>query len=108
MLRSLVGSEMCIRDRQDLSGATLHSLPARRSPFSLLGPENPFKQIENNMSGLPSYSIPGQSGPLGAKADVGRKDLLGRCLLYTSDAADEEDSVALGGRRFIKTKHDYA
>ncbi|GAB5765567.1 hypothetical protein JMUB7525_27540 [Staphylococcus aureus] len=24
------------------------------------------------------------------------------CLLYTSDAADEEDSVDLGGRRIIK------
>ena len=31
------------------------------------------------------------------------------CLLYTSDAADEEDSVDLGGRRIIKkeiTKKD--
>eukprot|EP00658_Telonema_sp_P-2_P006737 TRINITY_DN12541_c0_g1_i4.p2 TRINITY_DN12541_c0_g1~~TRINITY_DN12541_c0_g1_i4.p2 ORF type:complete len:165 (+),score=36.56 TRINITY_DN12541_c0_g1_i4:300-794(+) len=28
------------------------------------------------------------------------------CLLYTSDAADEEDSVDLGGRRVIKKKKD--
>src|SRR5664280_1679977 len=28
----------------------------------------------------------------------------GACLLYTSDAADEEDSVDLGGRRIIKKK----
>eukprot|EP00656_Telonema_subtile_P002942 TRINITY_DN11355_c0_g1_i2.p1 TRINITY_DN11355_c0_g1~~TRINITY_DN11355_c0_g1_i2.p1 ORF type:complete len:381 (-),score=68.91 TRINITY_DN11355_c0_g1_i2:37-1179(-) len=28
----------------------------------------------------------------------------GDCLLYTSDAADEEDSVDLGGRRIIKKK----
>eukprot|EP00658_Telonema_sp_P-2_P005265 TRINITY_DN11971_c0_g1_i1.p1 TRINITY_DN11971_c0_g1~~TRINITY_DN11971_c0_g1_i1.p1 ORF type:complete len:178 (+),score=44.28 TRINITY_DN11971_c0_g1_i1:33-536(+) len=28
------------------------------------------------------------------------------CLLYTSDAADEEDSVDLGGRRFIKKKKE--
>eukprot|EP00658_Telonema_sp_P-2_P083827 TRINITY_DN9178_c0_g1_i15.p1 TRINITY_DN9178_c0_g1~~TRINITY_DN9178_c0_g1_i15.p1 ORF type:complete len:136 (+),score=70.28 TRINITY_DN9178_c0_g1_i15:53-460(+) len=28
----------------------------------------------------------------------------GFCLLYTSDAADEEDSVDLGGRRIIKKK----
>eukprot|EP00658_Telonema_sp_P-2_P019985 TRINITY_DN17864_c0_g1_i1.p2 TRINITY_DN17864_c0_g1~~TRINITY_DN17864_c0_g1_i1.p2 ORF type:complete len:124 (+),score=42.18 TRINITY_DN17864_c0_g1_i1:370-741(+) len=28
----------------------------------------------------------------------------GGCLLYTSDAADEEDSVDLGGRRIIKKK----
>ena len=27
---------------------------------------------------------------------------LSNCLLYTSDAADEEDSVDLGGRRIIK------
>ena len=29
---------------------------------------------------------------------------LRRCLLYTSDAADEEDSVDLGGSRLIKQK----
>ena len=28
------------------------------------------------------------------------------CLLYTSDAADERSSVALGGRRIIKKKHN--
>ena len=28
--------------------------------------------------------------------------VLKTCLLYTSDAADEEDSVDLGGRRVIK------
>ena len=31
-------------------------------------------------------------------------DLRFICLLYTSDAADEEDSVDLGGRRIIKKK----
>ena len=34
--------------------------------------------------------------PSGDKFDIGA------CLLYTSDAADEEDSVDLGGRRIIK------
>ena len=29
------------------------------------------------------------------------------CLLYTSDAADEEDSVDLGGRRIIYKKKRY-
>ena len=28
----------------------------------------------------------------------------GPCLLYTSDAADERSSVALGGRRILKKK----
>src|SRR5664279_1021627 len=31
-------------------------------------------------------------------------EMWGTCLLYTSDAADEEDSVDLGGRRIIKKK----
>src|SRR5665648_156896 len=31
-------------------------------------------------------------------------EILYCCLLYTSDAADEEDSVDLGGRRIIKKK----
>ena len=33
---------------------------------------------------------------------MGANDMLRGCLLYTSDAADEEDSVDLGGRRIIK------
>src|SRR5665648_1303052 len=38
---------------------------------------------------------------------VAREDvLLCTCLLYTSDAADEEDSVDLGGRRIIKKKKE--
>ena len=32
------------------------------------------------------------------------KDQSKRCLLYTSDAADERSSVDLGGRRIIKKK----
>ena len=35
-----------------------------------------------------------------------RVDHIYACLLYTSDAADEEDSVDLGGRRIIKKKKD--
>ena len=33
-----------------------------------------------------------------------RKAVEAGCLLYTSDAADEEDSVNLGGRRNITKK----
>src|SRR5665648_569488 len=41
----------------------------------------------------------------GNTCDFKRVDsLLYTCLLYTSDAADEEDSVDLGGRRIIKKK----
>ena len=38
------------------------------------------------------------------KGNKQRFSLIGLCLLYTSDAADEEDSVDLGGRRIIKKK----
>ena len=34
-------------------------------------------------------------------------DFYYRCLLYTSDAADERSSVDLGGRRIIKKKKTY-
>eukprot|EP00658_Telonema_sp_P-2_P018890 TRINITY_DN17399_c0_g3_i1.p1 TRINITY_DN17399_c0_g3~~TRINITY_DN17399_c0_g3_i1.p1 ORF type:complete len:160 (+),score=41.77 TRINITY_DN17399_c0_g3_i1:172-651(+) len=37
--------------------------------------------------------------PTKCNATIGKS-----CLLYTSDAADEEDSVDLGGRRIIKKK----
>eukprot|EP00828_Plagiopyla_frontata_P019564 TRINITY_DN2500_c0_g1_i6.p1 TRINITY_DN2500_c0_g1~~TRINITY_DN2500_c0_g1_i6.p1 ORF type:complete len:161 (+),score=35.82 TRINITY_DN2500_c0_g1_i6:436-918(+) len=49
------------------------------------------------------------------KLDEGRKQLCDEkqnneqyetCLLYTSDAADEEDSVDLGGRRILKKKKE--
>ena len=43
-----------------------------------------------------------------ALGDQGRRGRAGahrqRCLLYTSDAADERSSVDLGGRRIIKKK----
>ena len=40
--------------------------------------------------------MPGLTGKAGMMIKI--------CLLYTSDAADEEDSVDLGGRRIIKKK----
>ena len=38
------------------------------------------------------------------KLEIENEDDLKRCLLYTSDAADERSSVDLGGRRIIKKK----
>ncbi|GAB5803500.1 hypothetical protein JMUB7513_28000 [Staphylococcus aureus] len=60
MQRSLVGSEMCIRD----------------------------SSLAREMNNLVIVNMPEGED----------------CLLYTSDAADEEDSVDLGGRRIIKKK----
>src|SRR5674536_253773 len=67
MLRSLVGSEMCIRD----SFVSIAEL--RYILVNLLREEISIKDI--------SY-----------------------CLLYTSDAADEEDSVDIGGCRIFKAE----
>ena len=39
-----------------------------------------------------------------SKTDATRATRHQRCLLYTSDAADERSSVDLGGRRIIKKK----
>src|SRR5674536_89223 len=67
MLRSLVGSEMCIRD----------SSSSARSP-----------------SASANASSPAASGSTS----------IASCLLYTSDAADEEDSVVLCGGRFFQAE----
>eukprot|EP00658_Telonema_sp_P-2_P084457 TRINITY_DN9378_c0_g1_i7.p1 TRINITY_DN9378_c0_g1~~TRINITY_DN9378_c0_g1_i7.p1 ORF type:complete len:101 (-),score=29.68 TRINITY_DN9378_c0_g1_i7:34-336(-) len=80
MLRSLVGSEMCIRDRYicALVVGGSHDGGSTLSPVSRV------------------------SGSRNRQLDT--HHIVGTCLLYTSDAADEEDSVDLGGRRIIKKK----
>eukprot|EP00658_Telonema_sp_P-2_P044290 TRINITY_DN32150_c0_g1_i1.p1 TRINITY_DN32150_c0_g1~~TRINITY_DN32150_c0_g1_i1.p1 ORF type:complete len:143 (-),score=37.15 TRINITY_DN32150_c0_g1_i1:37-465(-) len=60
----------------------------QQAKFDLFGAQ---KQIERHQSeGSDSGSNPSSRSST--------------CLLYTSDAADEEDSVDLGGRRIIKKK----
>ena len=74
MLRSLVGSEMCIRDR-NCSGIS----PATRSNAAL---------SSSSLKTVPDGDCLLRNG----------------CLLYTSDAADDLLCVDLGGRRIIKKK----
>src|SRR5664280_3890273 len=50
------------------------------------------------------YDVVLGSRIIGGQALHGGMPLYKYCLLYTSDAADEEDSVDLGGRRIIKKK----
>ena len=77
LLRSLVGSEMCIRDSAwaVLKGAQL--------AFVLVGAHG---------------QVVCQSSSDLSKCDI--------CLLYTSDAADDLPCVDLGGRRNIKKKNN--
>eukprot|EP00658_Telonema_sp_P-2_P004727 TRINITY_DN1175_c0_g1_i11.p2 TRINITY_DN1175_c0_g1~~TRINITY_DN1175_c0_g1_i11.p2 ORF type:complete len:139 (+),score=44.91 TRINITY_DN1175_c0_g1_i11:33-449(+) len=85
MLRSLVGSEMCIRDSSltlepEYKGTNFVASGFLRRQAQLLPPG---QQHDDKYLKIWQYCI---------------------CLLYTSDAADEEDSVDLGGRRIIKKK----
>eukprot|EP00658_Telonema_sp_P-2_P059565 TRINITY_DN4859_c0_g2_i1.p1 TRINITY_DN4859_c0_g2~~TRINITY_DN4859_c0_g2_i1.p1 ORF type:complete len:332 (-),score=79.73 TRINITY_DN4859_c0_g2_i1:7-1002(-) len=54
-----------------------------------------FAQLQRRASG----GLSGQSSAIKSASSVGVVSM--GCLLYTSDAADEEDSVDLGGRRII-------
>eukprot|EP00658_Telonema_sp_P-2_P049211 TRINITY_DN37422_c0_g1_i1.p1 TRINITY_DN37422_c0_g1~~TRINITY_DN37422_c0_g1_i1.p1 ORF type:complete len:116 (-),score=18.93 TRINITY_DN37422_c0_g1_i1:77-424(-) len=111
MLRSLVGSEMCIRDRPRTP------LVGRQHLFSDVGraSRTPPRSSRQGGSRRVSASPPGNAqtySPHRAprrswRSSSGAYHPSGRhrtCLLYTSDAADEEDSVDLGGRRIIKKK----
>ena len=63
---------------------------------------------KRQLSGLPDQEHPfprEEDARAGRSADDAHRWARGvRCLLYTSDAADERSSVDLGGRRIIKKK----
>eukprot|EP00658_Telonema_sp_P-2_P050239 TRINITY_DN38287_c0_g1_i1.p3 TRINITY_DN38287_c0_g1~~TRINITY_DN38287_c0_g1_i1.p3 ORF type:complete len:111 (-),score=24.75 TRINITY_DN38287_c0_g1_i1:59-391(-) len=65
--------------------------------------ERAFRKYDLNGSGqLDMVELQALSGTLGMSMDqleTMYRTLDRDCLLYTSDAADEEDSVDLGGRR---------
>ena len=75
MLRSLVGSEMCIRDRSDTERRDMYACDVTYATNNELG----FDYLRDNMK----YHF---------------------CLLYKSDAADDLLCVDLGGRSIIKKK----
>eukprot|EP00658_Telonema_sp_P-2_P085921 TRINITY_DN9906_c0_g1_i7.p1 TRINITY_DN9906_c0_g1~~TRINITY_DN9906_c0_g1_i7.p1 ORF type:complete len:327 (-),score=83.18 TRINITY_DN9906_c0_g1_i7:74-1054(-) len=69
------------------------------------GPEsnnshNPVQEANNSI--LPEIPVP--HAPPASQPHQQEPQPNQFCLLYTSDAADEEDSVDLGGRRIIKKK----
>ena len=79
MLRSLVGSEMCIRDSFKQVYRTAYYLPDNSTTWEAVSYEE-AKYLQSQI-----------------------------CLLYTSDAADDLLCVDLGGRRIINknTQHQY-
>eukprot|EP00658_Telonema_sp_P-2_P059089 TRINITY_DN47790_c0_g1_i1.p1 TRINITY_DN47790_c0_g1~~TRINITY_DN47790_c0_g1_i1.p1 ORF type:complete len:121 (+),score=27.73 TRINITY_DN47790_c0_g1_i1:88-450(+) len=116
MLRSLVGSEMCIRDRSRVY----------QSLFKFLDERPPFGIFQYRWGDAPIHTLGVMTALQGdwSKICYYPRDQfdyrhalkhpppisnwctgpIQPCLLYTSDAADEEDSVDLGGRRIIKKK----
>ena len=76
MLRSLVGSEMCIRDRTE------------------------YGHVARGLCSMDSH------GYLSKVVERTKIQCIGGCLLYTSDAADDLLCVGLGGRRIIKKKNN--
>ena len=91
------------------------SLAQDTSTLTACGNDLGFEKIfERNLEALATkkdlliycYRVAGTVGLMMAKVlQVKDKQALLGCLLYTSDAADEEDSVDLDGRRIIKTKN---
>ena len=75
MLRSLVGSEMCIRDRYEAAEQSEH--------VEKVDIRDKCMAYNNGIKTISSGIV---------------------CLLYTSDAADDLLCVDLGGRRIIKKK----
>ena len=69
-----------------------------KTEFMLLGTKQQLSKV--NIDSLTVGSI--DVAPVTVARNLGT--WFDSCLLYTSDAADEEDSVDLGGRRIIKKK----
>src|SRR5450756_3245946 len=91
IMPSLVGSEMCIRDRLN----TPNRKRLVRAIVGIFSGERKFPWWEH----LREYTEEDLLHLLGASLFTKYKI----CLLYTSDAADDLLCVDLGGRRIIKT-----
>ena len=99
---SLVGSEMCIRDRAE---TTLREVEWSASRTGLINPVAIFDPVELEGTTVSRASVHNVSIVKELKLGIGdRITVYKACLLYTSDAADDLLCVDLGGRRIIKKK----
>src|SRR5664280_3268114 len=91
-----------------VAAAASRRVRASRSPASMASAAFIAAAVALTSYGLTtSASAPRTStAPASRESTIAqpRSESTGTCLLYTSDAADEEDSVDLGGRRIIKKK----
>eukprot|EP00656_Telonema_subtile_P058538 TRINITY_DN9944_c0_g1_i2.p2 TRINITY_DN9944_c0_g1~~TRINITY_DN9944_c0_g1_i2.p2 ORF type:complete len:202 (+),score=28.64 TRINITY_DN9944_c0_g1_i2:83-688(+) len=94
---------------------------AARSPTAIAVPPSPAREEDKEQQRSTHFDVEGETskregdrgevdavvGRNSMRSSSGLGSLFGEfriCLLYTSDAADEEDSVDLGGRRITKKK----
>eukprot|EP00658_Telonema_sp_P-2_P042395 TRINITY_DN30424_c0_g1_i1.p1 TRINITY_DN30424_c0_g1~~TRINITY_DN30424_c0_g1_i1.p1 ORF type:complete len:341 (+),score=49.53 TRINITY_DN30424_c0_g1_i1:128-1150(+) len=94
-----------------MSKAPTHSLPPSLSNTHNTNTGRPTSSVTSTTTAATTLTPPASSSPSlyrDTLSNTGSVTLMPipttTCLLYTSDAADEEDSVDLGGRRIIKKK----
>eukprot|EP00658_Telonema_sp_P-2_P051186 TRINITY_DN39222_c0_g1_i1.p1 TRINITY_DN39222_c0_g1~~TRINITY_DN39222_c0_g1_i1.p1 ORF type:complete len:153 (+),score=28.79 TRINITY_DN39222_c0_g1_i1:129-587(+) len=133
MLRSLVGSEMCIRDSGGSQYLILHPMTSS-SNFSLRHQSVLYREYNHlevqirrkivlrrlfytttattatvHLDNIMHTHTTREDADYNTASTSKYVFIISGiyvCLLYTSDAADEEDSVDLGGRRIIKKKNN--
>eukprot|EP00825_Cyclidium_porcatum_P036509 TRINITY_DN3876_c0_g1_i1.p2 TRINITY_DN3876_c0_g1~~TRINITY_DN3876_c0_g1_i1.p2 ORF type:complete len:141 (+),score=25.28 TRINITY_DN3876_c0_g1_i1:68-490(+) len=107
---SLVGSEMCIRDRSNSNNNKSATILSQKQ---VAHTENSAEKQRNKWPVSKSQQI--QTNPEQSEEDreseeenqiltFNQTKLFIDCLLYTSDAADDMQCVDLGGCRIIKKK----
>eukprot|EP00825_Cyclidium_porcatum_P036657 TRINITY_DN3919_c0_g1_i3.p2 TRINITY_DN3919_c0_g1~~TRINITY_DN3919_c0_g1_i3.p2 ORF type:complete len:148 (-),score=37.06 TRINITY_DN3919_c0_g1_i3:40-483(-) len=105
IMPSLVGSEMCIRDRVLISGTKGKS---QLNSISFQTKNGLVAEYGNKQTGKKFSIKMNQTNSIGSLSQKYSTTFSSEtCLLYTSDAADDMQCVDLGGRRIIKKKKDW-
>eukprot|EP00831_Metopus_contortus_P002902 TRINITY_DN11085_c0_g1_i4.p2 TRINITY_DN11085_c0_g1~~TRINITY_DN11085_c0_g1_i4.p2 ORF type:complete len:144 (-),score=46.41 TRINITY_DN11085_c0_g1_i4:36-467(-) len=107
MQRGLVGSEMCIRDRNRVLEKKVKELEEKNdkktSALQSLC-DYFYTTTYPKLEGVLNLTTTKEEQNTSISEDISILRSLGTCLLYTSDAADDTPCVDLGGRRIIKKK----
>src|SRR5674536_65886 len=95
------------RESNDFLAREVQKRPDRYSGFAHLAMQDPKAAADELERCVREFKFCGamiDGHTNGKYLDDRSYDPFWECLLYTSDAADEEDSVDLGGRRILKKK----